>query len=124
MMRNNILQNVWKFEDIHNPEIAPSYIHRIRKCEVKHFAAIGDSLIVVNNPEENISVLGADKPDALRVLNIGGRQFNCSTATPDKFFVGTKDCKIFVYNKNTLDLIKKIDTAESVHCMCPLANFT
>lgn len=30
------LKDVWTFEDLHQGDIAPAYIHRIRNCEVKH----------------------------------------------------------------------------------------
>lgn len=57
-----MLQNVWTFDDIHNSEMAPSYIHRIRNVELRHFATVGDSFLLVGNPEENISVFGIDGP--------------------------------------------------------------
>lgn len=48
LMRTQFLQNVWHFEDLHKPEAAPDYIHRI-KCEVKHMASNGEKIIICNN---------------------------------------------------------------------------
>ena len=41
---------------------APSYIHRVRNTEVKHIATIGETLLLVNNKDENVDVYGIDAP--------------------------------------------------------------
>ena len=45
---------------------------------------------------------------------------NCSVLTPDKLFVGTRDRRVYVYNKFSLDPIKTLEVPESVHCMALL----
>ena len=60
-MRSAFLQNVWHFEDLHKPESAPEYIHRI-KCEIKHMASVGDQMVITNNAEDNVDVFLSDSP--------------------------------------------------------------
>ena len=55
------MQNVWHFEDLHKPESAPEYIHRI-KCEIKHMASVGDQMVITNNAEDNVDVFLSDSP--------------------------------------------------------------
>ena len=47
---------------------------------------------------------------------------NCSVVTLDKIFIGCRDRRVFIYNKLNFDLLKTLETPESVHCMCLLNN--
>ena len=49
---------------------------------------------------------------------------NCSVLSKDKLFVGTRDRRIFIFNKFSFELVKMIEAPESVHCMCTLHDFT
>ena len=122
--RQKYLKNIWTFEDLHEKNTTPAYIHRIRKTEVKHIQTIGETLLLMNNKSDNIDVFSADSPQVLKTLNIQGRQMNCSVVTNDKLFVGCRDRRVFVYNKFSLELIKTMEVPESVHCMCALNDFT
>ena len=51
-------------------------------------------------------------------LNIQDRQMNCSIEVGGLLFIGCRDRRIFVYNNDSLELMKVIEVAESVHCMC------
>lgn len=79
---------------------------------------------MMNNKEDNIDVFSTDSPHPVKMLNIQGRQMNCSVVTIDKVFVGCRDRRIFVYNKFSLELLKTIEVPESVHSMCTLNDFT
>lgn len=124
MMRQKYLKNIWTFEDLHESSATPSYIHRIRNTEVKHLQTIGETLLLMNNKNDNIDVFSADSPQVLKTLNIQGRQMNCSVVTNDKLYVGCRDRRVFVYNKFSLELLKVMEVPESVHCMCTLSDFT
>ena len=78
----------------------------------------------MNNKEDNIDVYSADSHAPIKVLNIQGRQMNCSVVTVDKLFVGCRDRRVFIYNKFSLELLKTIEVPESVHCMCALSDYT
>lgn len=45
---------------------------------------------------------------------------NCSVLTSDKLVIGTRDRRIYIYNKFSLELKKSIEVPESVHCMTTL----
>ena len=47
---------------------------------------------------------------------------NCSIVTADKIFIGCRDRRVYIYNKLNFDLLKTLETPESVHCMCLLNN--
>ena len=70
MMRANYLKNIWSFADLHQMDQAPSYIHRIKGTEIKHLATIGETLLIVNNKEDNVDVYGINAPQVLKTLNI------------------------------------------------------
>ena len=70
MMRANYLQNIWSFQDLHKMDQAPAYIHRIRQSEIKHCATIGETLVIVNNKDDNVDVYGSNTPQVLKTLNI------------------------------------------------------
>jgi hypothetical protein len=72
LMRTQFLQNVWHFEDLHKPESAPEYIHRI-KCEIKHMASAGEKIVITNNAEDNVDVYLADSPQVIKELDIEHR---------------------------------------------------
>jgi hypothetical protein len=61
-MRDQYLQSVWKFEDLHNPDATPSFIHRLRDTQIKHMGTVGEKIILVNNNEDNVDVFGSDQP--------------------------------------------------------------
>ena len=60
-MNTRLLWDVWKFEDIHREDFAPSYVHTV-KAEVKHVNFVGEGLMIVNNSDENIDVYVEDAP--------------------------------------------------------------
>ena len=61
MMRDNYLKKVSTFQDLHNPKLPPSYVHRVN-CEIKHMSAVGDTYIITNDEKENISLYAYDTP--------------------------------------------------------------
>ena len=60
--RQKYLKNIWTFDDLHEKNTTPSYIHRIKNTEVKHIQTIGETLLLVNNKTDNIDVYSADSP--------------------------------------------------------------
>ena len=104
-------------------DAAPEYIHRV-KSEIKHLGVTGENLILVNNPDENVDVYLEDSPQVFQQLNIQQRQMNCSIVVGERLFIGCRDRRVFVYDKQTLELQKVIEVAESVHCFCALKNDT
>ena len=47
---------------------------------------------------------------------------NCSVVTADKVFIGCRDHRVYILNKHNLDLLRTIETPESVHCMTIINN--
>jgi len=78
----------------------------------------------MNSQSDNIDVYNLQQPSAIRSLDIESRQMNCSVLTKDDLFVGTRDRRIFIFNKFTLDAVKVIEVPESVHCMAVLSDCT
>jgi len=95
-MRSAFLQNVWHFQDLHKPEAAPEYIHRV-KCEVKHMSSAGEKMVITNNSEDNVDVFLADSPQVIKELDIEHRQMNCSIVAGDFLLIGCRDRRVFVY---------------------------
>lgn len=124
MMRKKFLQRVWQFEDLHKPEEAPAYIHRIKGYEVKHIQTIGDNLLLVNNAQDNIDVFSTESAVPLKTLDIQRRQMNCSVVTLDKIFIGCRDRRLFVFHKFNLQLVKVVELPECVHCLCTLRDYS
>ncbi len=105
MMRDSYLNKIWSFQDLHRKDAPPSYVHRIQKCEIKHMATLGETMIITNNDQENISVFGYDSPQILRTLDIQNRQMNCSLVTADFLIVGCRDRRIFVFGRPNMEEI-------------------
>ena len=124
LIRQKYLRDVWRFEDLHKEDEAPAYVHRIKGHELKHIQTIGENVMIMNNKEDNVDVFSTDSPNVMKVLNIQGRQMNCSVVTVDRLFIGCRDRRIFIYNKFSLELQKTIEVPESVHCMCALNDYT
>lgn len=74
----------------------------------------------MNSLDENVDVYSTDSPLPMKSLNIEGRMMNCSVMTADKLLIGTRDRRIFIFNKFSLELKKTIEVPESVHCMTAL----
>ena len=90
---------MWRFEDLHNAEAPPAFIHRLKNTEVKHVGSVGEHLLLVNNSEDNVDVYGVDSPQVLKTLDIQGRQMNCSAELRDHVVIGCRDRRIYVFNK-------------------------
>ena len=78
IIRENYLAHVWKFSDLHKPEAAPQFIHRIKDNEIKHMGSVGEHLLIVNNQDNNVDVYATDQPHILKQLDLNGTQMNCS----------------------------------------------
>ena len=73
LMRQKYLREIWKFEDLHKEHEAPAYVHRVKGFEVKHIQTIGESILLMNNKEDNIDVFSTESPNPIKTLNIQGR---------------------------------------------------
>lgn len=60
IIRENYLAHVWNFKDLHKPDVAPAYIHRLKDVEIKHMHSIGEHLLITNNDENNVDVYATD----------------------------------------------------------------
>ena len=60
---------MWHFTDLHKPDAAPEFIHRL-KSEVKHLGVTGENMIILNNVDENVDVFLDDSPKVFKHLNI------------------------------------------------------
>jgi len=122
MIKTKQLNGVWTFEDLHKEYETPSFVYRVRNCVVRHIQVVGDSFLLTNGENDNIDVFDINQPVALKALNIQGRQMNCSIVTSDKVFIGCRDRRVFIYDKFNFDLLKTLETPESVHCMSIINN--
>ena len=124
MMRQKYLREVWRFEDLHKEDEAPTYIHRVKGHEIKHIQTIGDEILIVNSADDNVDVYNTESPTPFHVLDIQGRQMNSSAVTLDLIFIGCRDRRIFVFSKFSYEMVKMIEVPESVHCLCSLHDFS
>jgi hypothetical protein len=68
-------------------------------------ATLGETMIITNNDQENISLYGYDSPQILRTLDIQNRQMNCSLVTADSLIVGCRDRRIHVFGRPNMEEI-------------------
>ena len=72
-MRQRYLREVWSFDDLHMPEEAPAFVHRVKGHEIKHIQTIGEKMLIMNSADDNIDVYRTDSPNPIRSLDIEGR---------------------------------------------------
>ena len=63
MMRSRYLREVWRFEDLHKEDEAPTYVHRVKGHEIKHIQTIGDDILIANSKDDNVDIFSVESPN-------------------------------------------------------------